>query len=709
MAREEGRSLTEVARRAQTPSPAEALTAETLNALPKPERQVLAALAALGDAPLHTEHLAALTGLADAAPVLEALQRRGLVEAHIPRYSLTGALGEYLQQVWDLTPWAERVLAYFTTWAEGHRSAPARLLEEAAAILRTLEWATGAARWKEVLRLGWAVEGALALGRRWGAWAQVLQWGLEAARAMGDRAAEAWTLHQLGSRALCLGDAAAARTSLSQALRMREAIGDRAGAAVTRHNLNLLPGAPPSPPRKPPAPKAGPSPATWLTLAAGTVIAASLLIGIAIVVITPTPTPPPPPPPANTPTSTPILTNTPTKTPTPTTLPPPHTLTRTPTRTPTPSRTPTVHTCAPGVLYCEDFEDGQAQSWQFYDADGRPIEAWPIEAKDGNHFLVGTGHRWATLTDREWDDYRVLFRLKLLQGGIHLNYRLTEASRYFIGFHQGGLYLSRQGRELATVEASHQMDRWYEVEIVGWGGHLQVYVDGNLEMDYTDSSPLQRGTIAFETLDDSYAQVDDIEVMGSGPEPTRWTPTPTVHPCAPGVFYCEDFEDGQADGWELGSGWRVEREDSNYVLSGRGHNWSTLAGYEWDDYRVRFRLKLLQGSIHLNYRLTEASRYFIGFHQGGLYLSRQMRDTFTDLATIEASHQLNRWYEVEIVGWGGHLHVYVDGKLEMDYTDKDPLRRGGIAFETLDDSYAQVDDIEVMGAGPEPTRLTLNK
>jgi hypothetical protein len=353
MAREEGRPLAEVARLTQTPSPAEELTAEALNALPKPERQVLAALAALGDAPLSTEHLAALTGLADIAPVLETLMRRGLVQAHSPRYSLAGALGEYLQQTWDLTPWAERVLVHFTTWAEGHRSAPAHLLEEADAILRTLEWATRAGRWMEALRLGRAVEGALALGGRWGAWAQVLQWALQAARALGDQAAEAWALHQLGSRALCLGDATAARPSLSQALRMREAIGDRAGATVTRHNLGLLPGAPPAPPRKPPTPKAGPSPAAWLGIAAGAVIAVSLLVGIVIVATRPRPTPPPVTPkptlppittttststPAATPTNTPVPTATPTGTPTSTTTP---TSTWTPTATPTNTPTPT--------------------------------------------------------------------------------------------------------------------------------------------------------------------------------------------------------------------------------------------------------------------------------------------------------------------------------------------------------------------------------
>jgi hypothetical protein len=61
-------------------------------------------------------------------------------------------------------------------------------------------------------------------------------------------------LHQLGTRLLCLDDKAAARPLLHEALAIREALGDRAGAAVTRHNLGLL-GAPSSEPSSGKAPR----------------------------------------------------------------------------------------------------------------------------------------------------------------------------------------------------------------------------------------------------------------------------------------------------------------------------------------------------------------------------------------------------------------------------------------------------------------------
>ncbi len=221
------------------------------------EQRVAAALAAL-DAPVSADHAAAVAGIADARPPLESLVRRGLVQRHSPRYSLTGALADGLRRSWDLRPLEERALSHFTAWAESNRAAPQRLLESSEPILHVLERAVEGGRWAEVLRLGRALEGALALGGRWGAWLRVLRWLLQAAQALGDRVAEGWALHQLGTRALCLGEKDGARDLLTRALQLRESIGDQAGAAVTRHNLGFL-AAPPTPPRPPakPAPTGG--------------------------------------------------------------------------------------------------------------------------------------------------------------------------------------------------------------------------------------------------------------------------------------------------------------------------------------------------------------------------------------------------------------------------------------------------------------------
>jgi len=171
------------------------------------------------------------------------------------------------------------------------------------------------------------------------------------------------------------------------------------------------------------------------------------------------------------------------------------------------------------------------------------------------------------------------------------------------------------------------------------------------------------------------------------------------------VLYQEDFNNGQAQGWELESDWQVIQDGDNGVLAGEGHQWARPGPSYDSDFRVQFRLKLLQGRIHLVYRLNETGRYFIGFHEGGSDLNKQYwPDTFLHgLAGSATPHGLGGWHQVEILGQGARLWFLVDGQVEWEYTDPDPLLGGSFAFETLDDSVAYLDDILVYGQAPTPT------
>jgi hypothetical protein len=90
------------------------------------------------------------------------------------------------------------------------------------------------------MRLGRLLEGALILGARWGAWKIALERCLAAARATGDRSSEAWALHEMGARSVCLGESGTARTWLSQALTLREALNEEDAATSSRQNLGLV-------------------------------------------------------------------------------------------------------------------------------------------------------------------------------------------------------------------------------------------------------------------------------------------------------------------------------------------------------------------------------------------------------------------------------------------------------------------------------------
>jgi photosystem II stability/assembly factor-like uncharacterized protein len=147
------------------------------------------------------------------------------------------------------------------------------------------------------------------------------------------------------------------------------------------------------------------------------------------------------------------------------------------------------------------------------------------------------------------------------------------------------------------------------------------------------------------------------------------------------------------DGWVVTEG----------MLRGAGHSWASPSVGPWQDFRLQFRLNLQHGRIHLIYRLNDKGRYFIGFHEDGSYLNKQYwPETFIDLLVQEViTRDLDRWYEIEIVGSGPNLQFLVDGELEWEYTDADPLNGGTFAFETLEDSAANIDDIHVFGQAPD--------
>jgi hypothetical protein len=200
--------------------------------------RVLGVLAALDRAALGTEHVAAVAGAGDASMELRDLERRGWVKSGSPRYrsirSVPPDIGASREEV------AGTLLPHLTRWAE--RSAPTAVAEEAEGIEGTLALGAERGHWTEVLALSLAAERGLFVSVAWSSCRRVLEAGLRATDAVADQSARAYLLHQLGSRSMCLGDRAGAEAQLTEALDIRERLGEKLGAELTRHNLEQLRG-----------------------------------------------------------------------------------------------------------------------------------------------------------------------------------------------------------------------------------------------------------------------------------------------------------------------------------------------------------------------------------------------------------------------------------------------------------------------------------
>lgn len=208
-------------------------------------RRALLALEAMRPVGLAPSDAAAIAELEDPGGALEALAHRGLARVEGARYGAAGGLAERLAAKHDPGEWRKRALDHFATLA-GDAATPTRSGPEGEALVRALDDAMEASRWVDAVALVRAAELDLALSGRWEAWGEVLERGLEAARAIDDRSAEAWALHERGTRALALDEAERATHDLERAVELREALGEEAAAAASRSNLSQLTGETPS-------------------------------------------------------------------------------------------------------------------------------------------------------------------------------------------------------------------------------------------------------------------------------------------------------------------------------------------------------------------------------------------------------------------------------------------------------------------------------
>jgi len=180
------------------------------------------------------------------------------------------------------------------------------------------------------------------------------------------------------------------------------------------------------------------------------------------------------------------------------------------------------------TLFQDNFEDGITNEWYFINANtGQPSPTpWPIE-KDSNDFVLsGSGHSWAELRiGQNWTDYRFSLQVKLIQEGVHLNFRLNRAdrNRYFIFLHSGGVTLNKQFfpdtffNDLSRSDFPIEMGTWHTVSITAQNNRIRVAVDDVDRIDYIDNnSPLFQGTVGLETVGDegSHVHFDDLEVFG---------------------------------------------------------------------------------------------------------------------------------------------------------------------------------------------------
>ncbi|MDP2864480.1 MAG: hypothetical protein Q8N73_02405 [bacterium] len=183
--------------------------------------------------------------------------------------------------------------------------------------------------------------------------------------------------------------------------------------------------------------------------------------------------------------------------------------------------------------FIDDFEE-DTKNWNFFTCEGKPTTtAWTTIVEDGNTVLRGTGHTWADLQGKKWDNYIFKARFKRIKGWLHFNFRNNfiaggSTNRYIIGLYQGTqIQLEEQISPAVTTQIlknvyfRHDVS-WHTLEIRGYDNILNIYIDNVLLIKYKDTeSPFLSGGVAFETsgeskycvgCEEAEFLIDDVEI-----------------------------------------------------------------------------------------------------------------------------------------------------------------------------------------------------
>jgi len=159
------------------------------------------------------------------------------------------------------------------------------------------------------------------------------------------------------------------------------------------------------------------------------------------------------------------------------------------------------------TLLQDDFEDSSstmcAGYWQRFPAD------WEFVDEDGNRFLRAKSHNWLATSGKDWTDYKVKIRVRLMsEGEALLTLRIQEFTyeAYVLVFGTNGIMLLRNlgGGQVKLLAKANlletvELGRWYNLEVSLVGNVIRAWVDNRAIFSYIETDqPLLKGGVALD-------------------------------------------------------------------------------------------------------------------------------------------------------------------------------------------------------------------
>ena len=339
------------------------------------------------------------------------------------------------------------------------------------------------------------------------------------------------------------------------------------------------------------------------------------------------------------------------------------------------------------VLFQDDFEDGVLDGWLLIDAFNNFImgddSPWQIISSGTNHYLKGCTHSFAKVNADGFLDGSIAVEFRLSAASVfHLNVRQSFSGwneRYFIGIHEGGIYLSKQASDvfydLSAADVDIGTGVWHTVRVVLQGANIGISIDNSEAINYCDTdSPYLFGKVSIESTTDNQIHLDNIRIEGDKfQQPTTWEKTggPSggvgydvrFHPDNPNIMFVTDNPSGVNKSYDGGTTW-VQRNKG--ILS--------RSGYTGDDIPI-FCLTIDPINRNVIWAGTQYNR--------GIYKSTNYGETWE-----KKDSGITEWNEITIRGFGVDPNnsnvVYAGAEITTGVTGYQFDKVKGKIFKTKD-------------------------
>jgi photosystem II stability/assembly factor-like uncharacterized protein len=164
----------------------------------------------------------------------------------------------------------------------------------------------------------------------------------------------------------------------------------------------------------------------------------------------------------------------------------------------------------------------------------------------------------------------------------------------------------------------------------------------------------------------------------------------------------EDFEDGQAQGWNYDPAhWEVIPEGSSHVWRNTQIGYASTGGRFFKDYVWFLRARRVNDNANLYFRTDWPNNYGLRLEAGRVVLWTERDGVPQDLDIGDVALGTD-WHDYRIDAAGPQITVRVDGAIVLDYTDGPAASlRGGIGLESYAYDGAHFDDIRVYSTVPQ--------